>query len=121
MGGHGVGVGLHERRGHLRRRGAGPRRAVAAAQVGQERELADAQQRGPRDVQQRRVEGASGGRHHPQAGRLVGEPAGVLGLVADGDPHQREQARPDGGDLLAVDRHGGPADALQHDPHPGGC
>ena len=54
----------------------------------------------------------------PQTGRLVREPAGVLGLVAGGDAHQREQARPDGRDLLAVDRHGGPAHALQHDPHP---
>ena len=96
VGGHGLGVGLHQRRRRLGTGGAAPAGAVAAAQVGKERELADAEQGGAGHVHEGPVEGALVAGEDPHAGRLVGEPAG-LGLgVARGDADEREQAGADG-------------------------
>src|SRR5579871_3450241 len=105
---------LVERTRELRRGGAGEAGAVAAARVGVERELADAQHRA---LAERVVHLPCGVGEDPQRPQLLREPPRAFGVVVRRDAEQHEHARPDVRDRLVLDAHGRARDALHERPH----
>ena len=110
-----IGEALVERLGLLRSRGGDVGGAVALARVAVEGELADDEHLALRA--QRLVHAAFGVGEDPQGRDLVGEPVAHGLIVVVRDAEQHDHARADRCRGLAVDAHGGAADALHQRAH----
>ena len=109
-------VGLVHGLALLRRGRVGEARAVAAPDVGVERELRDGEHPAA-DVSERQVHEPRVVREHAQPGRLGGELAGRGHVVLVGDSHEGEEAAADRAPLGAVHGDRGAAHPLQQHSH----